>query len=166
MPWQIDPDHKTCPASKPFAVVTKEEDGKPGKLVACHESEKAAKRQLAALYAKETTDRATEAWLGSDAAAREAVLEALELSTIERLLERDMTALGIRDTHLSRKKLAAIYARDKGICGICKKPVKLGDGRRSEGPTLDHHPKKLADGGTDDEDNLRLAHHRCNNSEH
>jgi HK97 family phage prohead protease len=45
VPWHIEDDHTSCPASKPFAVV---KDG--GKVVGCHVSREAAEKQVAALY--------------------------------------------------------------------------------------------------------------------
>ncbi len=47
MPWHISKDNEGCPDSKPWAVV-KDDDGT---IAGCHETEAAAKAQLAALYA-------------------------------------------------------------------------------------------------------------------
>jgi 5-methylcytosine-specific restriction endonuclease McrA len=49
----------------------------------------------------------------------------------------------------------AIYARDGGYCYLCKLHVAR------ELATFDH-VIALAEGGTDDEDNVRLAHRGCN----
>jgi hypothetical protein len=49
MPWHISEFNKSCPASKPYAVV-KDSDGS---VAGCHESKESAKSQLAALYANE-----------------------------------------------------------------------------------------------------------------
>lgn len=49
MPWSIVQDHGDCPASRPWAVV-KQDDGQ---VEGCHETESAAKNQLAALNAQE-----------------------------------------------------------------------------------------------------------------
>jgi HK97 family phage prohead protease len=49
VPWSIEPDHPSCPATKPFAVV-KDADGE---VEGCHMSEHAAQEQMAALYAAE-----------------------------------------------------------------------------------------------------------------
>lgn len=48
MPWHIT-HSGLCPEDKPFAVI-KDSDGS---VAGCHESEAAAKAQLAALYASE-----------------------------------------------------------------------------------------------------------------
>lgn len=50
----------------------------------------------------------------------------------------------------------AIYARDRGICQICKRPV--AQNRMS----LDHI-QPLSLGGTHEARNVQLAHRRCNN---
>lgn len=62
--------------------------------------------------------------------------------------------------YTSRQHLNIIYERDKGLCWIClllNKPafVKRKDASR------DHYMAK-ADGGSDDFENLRLAHKKCN----
>lgn len=49
MPWRIERDPERCSEPKPFAVI-KEDDGS---VAGCHETEDAAKAQLAALYATE-----------------------------------------------------------------------------------------------------------------
>lgn len=56
----------------------------------------------------------------------------------------------------------AIYDRDEWCCGICSDPVDRElSGHHQWGPTLDHIiPRSL--GGSDDPDNLRLAHRACN----
>jgi len=49
-----------------------------------------------------------------------------------------------------------------GICGICGRDVdKTLNGRHPWGPTVDHRVPR-ARGGTDDLDNLVIAHLRCN----
>lgn len=48
MPWHIAKTEE-CPASKPWGVI-KDDDGE---VAGCHETEEAAKRQMAALYAQE-----------------------------------------------------------------------------------------------------------------
>jgi Escherichia/Staphylococcus phage prohead protease len=53
MPWKIRDDHPNCAG---YAVVKSD----TGELVACHETEDAAKKQLAALYANEPQARAFE----------------------------------------------------------------------------------------------------------
>lgn len=49
MPWRITRNNSKCPASKPYSVVKSD----TGALVACHETEAKAKKQLAALYAND-----------------------------------------------------------------------------------------------------------------
>src|SRR5512132_1414632 len=48
MPWRVGRNAK-CPASKPWAVTNKQ----TGRVMGCHATEEAAKRQLAALNANE-----------------------------------------------------------------------------------------------------------------
>lgn len=49
-----------------------------------------------------------------------------------------------------------IYERDKGICHLCKKHVEFEDS------TLDHVvPRSL--NGSNKDNNLKIAHDRCNN---
>ena len=51
----------------------------------------------------------------------------------------------------------AIYERDKGLCGLCGLPVP------AEEMSIDHIiPIRKA--GTNEPDNLQLAHVRCNQS--
>jgi HK97 family phage prohead protease len=50
MPWSIEENHESCPASEPWAVV-KDDDGE---VEGCHPSRAAAEAQLAALYAAES----------------------------------------------------------------------------------------------------------------
>ncbi|HKU51962.1 MAG TPA: hypothetical protein VJQ25_05815, partial [Nitrospira sp.] len=49
MPWHIEEDSGSCPASRPWAVV-KDSDGE---VEGCHSSKDAAENQMAALYAQE-----------------------------------------------------------------------------------------------------------------
>lgn len=49
MPWKVAAGGSRCPSYKPFAVVRKD----TGALVACHETEESAQKQVAALYANE-----------------------------------------------------------------------------------------------------------------
>ena len=48
-----------------------------------------------------------------------------------------------------------VYSKDRGICGICGKPVNRYEF------TIDHIIP-LAKGGSNDEDNLQVAHEFCN----
>jgi 5-methylcytosine-specific restriction endonuclease McrA len=65
-------------------------------------------------------------------------------------------------TWISADRRRAIYARDEGICGICGDAVEMLLGTNEDmAPSLDHIiPRSL--GGTNDDDNLRLAHRLCN----
>jgi hypothetical protein len=49
MPWSVVKDHPGCPASKSWAVILDSD----GSVAGCHETEADAKKQMAALYAKE-----------------------------------------------------------------------------------------------------------------
>lgn len=52
--------------------------------------------------------------------------------------------------------------REESTCWICGEPVdKAISGRDPDGPTVDH-VKPRSRGGTNQRDNLRLAHARCN----
>ena len=51
-----------------------------------------------------------------------------------------------------------LWERDGGICGFCGEPVPFGE------MDIDHRIPRAA-GGTDDEDNLRCAHRRCNRAQ-
>jgi 5-methylcytosine-specific restriction endonuclease McrA len=51
--------------------------------------------------------------------------------------------------------LDAIFARDNGLCSICRLPVVRGQA------SLDH-VIPLSEGGSHTEENVRLAHKRCN----
>lgn len=53
MPWHIEEQHESCPASEPWAVV-KDDDGE---VEGCHPSKGEAEAQLAALYASETESK-------------------------------------------------------------------------------------------------------------
>lgn len=59
-------------------------------------------------------------------------------------------------------KLRDIFARDKGICGICRRRVSIETKPPSpDAPTLDHIVP-VTKGGTNDAVNIQLAHSRCN----
>jgi len=49
MPYKVVKNHPSCPASKPWAVVKKDD----GKKIGCHPSKAAAERQIAAIEAEE-----------------------------------------------------------------------------------------------------------------
>lgn len=71
--------------------------------------------------------------------------------------------------HHSYKSLKRLYDRDNGICHICNELCDWNDKRIDKGtiivgsnyPSIDHIIP-LAKGGTDDWNNLGLAHVRCN----
>jgi 5-methylcytosine-specific restriction endonuclease McrA len=59
-----------------------------------------------------------------------------------------------------------LYEEQGGLCWLCDRRMRLMKGTRDAHPpdaaTFDHVVTK-ADGGSDDRDNLRLAHKLCNN---
>lgn len=71
--------------------------------------------------------------------------------------------------HHSYKSLKKLYERDKGVCHICNGICNWNDKRIDKGtiivgntyPSIDHIIP-LAKGGTDEWNNLGLAHVRCN----
>lgn len=60
-----------------------------------------------------------------------------------------------RNPQLAKTHLDRIYLRDNTTCHLCGQHVPRHQA------TLDHLTR-LADGGTDREDNLALAHRACN----
>lgn len=57
------------------------------------------------------------------------------------------------------RMVAYLIQRDHGRCGLCRRPVRALSGRM--GPTGDHiTPLNL--GGTNEPENLQLAHKSCN----
>lgn len=56
---------------------------------------------------------------------------------------------------MTRTKAARIFLREGGICHICGNVVRQGE------PYEIEHPTALADGGSDDEADLRVAHVKC-----
>lgn len=56
---------------------------------------------------------------------------------------------------MSRTKAARIFLREGGRCHICGHIVRQGE------PYEIEHPTALADGGSDDEAALRVAHVKC-----
>jgi 5-methylcytosine-specific restriction endonuclease McrA len=55
---------------------------------------------------------------------------------------------------------------EESVCHICGREVdKRLSGDDPLGPTVDH-VRRLADSGTNERANLRLAHRRCNSSRH
>jgi len=69
-----------------------------------------------------------------------------------------------RGYQLSRQRIGIenIGDRDGWVCHICEKPVDpFLPGNHKEGPTFDH-VIPLSKGGSDEPDNLKLAHWICN----
>ncbi len=66
-----------------------------------------------------------------------------------------------------KRKVAAmrrsLFTRQGGICYLCGGPMELYavNGRTVDMATFDHL-LPVADGGSDDESNLRMAHQGCN----
>lgn len=74
----------------------------------------------------------------------------------------------IRNRH-SSKSLKKLYERDKGICYICNGLCDWNDKKEDKGTTIvgNNYPSidhiiPLAKGGTDEWNNLKLAHFKCN----
>lgn len=77
-----------------------------------------------------------------------------------RCRRRDQAAL--RRGGSRRVNRYAIYVRDRGRCQICRKPVAMTKAvPHPNAPVLDH-VIPVAEGGTNDPANLRLAHFLCN----
>jgi len=79
MPWHKVHNHSGCPSSKPWAVVKNSDDSVAG----CHASEADADKQLAALYAQESTvaeDTGTVEQLAATDAVPEPVVETITLA--------------------------------------------------------------------------------------
>lgn len=67
---------------------------------------------------------------------------------------------------LSRKRRLAIFERDSFHCVYCGCHCPGGDGRSMAGaPTIDH-VIPIVQGGTNKDDNLATACHRCNTAKH
>jgi len=61
-----------------------------------------------------------------------------------------------------RRTVLELAARDGNRCALCGGPIDLDlAGTDPDGPTLEHRIP-IALGGTNDADNLALAHHVCN----
>ncbi|MDE0330130.1 MAG: HNH endonuclease signature motif containing protein [Anaerolineaceae bacterium] len=65
-----------------------------------------------------------------------------------------------RDRGLREREFDALFRRDRGECGICGLPFDMLNFNPSSIEV--DHIKPRAAGGTDDLDNLQLAHARCN----
>jgi HK97 family phage prohead protease len=91
MPWKIRDDHPNCAG---YAVVKSDS----GELVACHETEEAAKKQLAALYAAEPQARSSLA-----------PLDELALVKNYRSLPFEVTALEEMESSVRFVGHAAVY---------------------------------------------------------
>ena len=57
---------------------------------------------------------------------------------------------------ISKQTRAKVFARDGGVCQICRLPVRLGQLWTAD------HIKPVSHGGTGVISNLRLAHKSCN----
>ena len=66
----------------------------------------------------------------------------------------------LRGAQVERVYFRAIYERDKGICQVCKKPVRYHH-KGPEQASLDHI-LPIAFGGHHVADNVQLTHLRCN----
>ena len=90
----------------------------------------------------------------SDPAFRDRMLASVHLRRADRL-GADVS----HDIRTKRDLVAYLVKRDKGRCGICRKPVRAAKGPMR--PSVDHIVP-LAKGGTHELANLQLAHYRCN----
>lgn len=95
------------------------------------------------------------------ATAKCCTAECRRLRLIDQVLDRHYgyVQTGMREETLREY----LMKRDRGRCGICRKPVRATSGPMR--PSIDHiWPRSL--GGSDDLENLQLAHYRCNLSKH
>jgi hypothetical protein len=74
--------------------------------------------------------------------------------------KRDKAKRVVVGSHEWKRKQARIMARDKGMCQLCRKRVVLTKGDPLS-PSLDHIIP-VAQGGSNDDANLQLAHLVCN----
>lgn len=56
---------------------------------------------------------------------------------------------------MTKARATAIFVREDGVCYLCGNPIVAGEAWEVE------HPDELADGGSDDDADLRPAHVRC-----
>jgi len=61
-----------------------------------------------------------------------------------------------RRERLDKQTRARVFARDGGVCQLCREPVRFGQLWTAD------HIKPSSHGGTGLLSNLRLAHKRCN----
>lgn len=92
--------------------------------------------------------------------------EILTNNNKKKLCDRCRTKL---DKHHSHKSLQKLYKRDNGICYICGKECDYKDYIVKDNQIIcgDYYPSidhviPIAQGGTDDWNNIRLAHRICN----
>lgn len=65
-----------------------------------------------------------------------------------------------------RNKMKRIGERDGWICWICQEPInKRKRNNAHYGPSLDHVIRR-ADGGSNEDSNLKIAHRKCNSERH
>ena len=74
---------------------------------------------------------------------------------------RKLRLRGLKPNVVSAKRL---HRRDGGICGLCLKPVDPAIRYPHPGAATVDHIVPITRGGTQDDDNLQLAHARCNTS--
>jgi 5-methylcytosine-specific restriction endonuclease McrA len=65
-----------------------------------------------------------------------------------------------------RRLLRALLRRDGALCGICRYEIDLDLPRGHDEAWTFEHLKPQAEGGTNAQDNLVLAHRVCNHGRH
>jgi 5-methylcytosine-specific restriction endonuclease McrA len=79
--------------------------------------------------------------------------------SISRAENRRVRNLGLEGIASPASLVTFLMDRDQGVCGICRKAVTETTGPWR--PSIDHIVP-LAHGGLHVEENLQLAHYRCN----
>ena len=59
-----------------------------------------------------------------------------------------------------KRKVISLLVRDGNLCHWCKEPFEMK--LPSRRPSLEHHPQKFSEGGSNALGNLVLAHEECN----
>ena len=88
-------------------------------------------------------------------AAMELGIKAVKCDIMEREIENNASSHPNRRVYIQPVTKKDIYDRSGGICSICGKPLSKNN------YTVEHWIP-LARGGTNNTDNLRVAHKRCN----